>query len=201
MRFLFLIFLLVLLKAADAQQFPFEFWHDGKAVLESRDTLKGKIKYDPQNDMIQIERDGRFESFTSRKVIFYEIFDQSLNNYRQFYALPYSQTGNYKTPVFFELLAEGKITLMSKEAVEYRSTNAGFFYGNITRLVLVHKYFLLREDGKIVQVKGNKNEFIDLMGSRDKEVREYMKANRLGLERKNEITRVINYYNSLFPAK
>lgn len=192
------LFMTILLVCAKGQQFPFEFWHDGRAVLDTRDTLRGKIKYDPQNDMIQVEIQSRFESYTSRKVIFYEIFDQTLDNYRQFYTLPYSVSGGYKTPTFFELLTEGKITLLSKEAVEYRSSNAGFFYGNISRLVLVHKYFLLREDGSILRVTGSKNEFLSLMGSREKEIRDYMKENRLGLERKIEITRVINYYNSLF---
>ena len=181
-----------------AQQFPFEFWHEGKAILETGDTLRGKIKYDPQNDLIQLERNGKYETLTSRKVIFYEIFDAHLNNYRQFFALPYSPSGGYKTPAFFELLAEGKITLLSKESLEYRSSNAGFYYGTVSRLVLVHKYFLLKEDGSIERVTGSKNEFIDMMGSRSEEVRRYMKTNRLGLERKEEIGRVIGYYNSLF---
>jgi len=180
------------------QQFPFEFWHEGRAVLESGDTLRGKIKYDPQNDLIQIERNGKYESLTSRKVIFYEIFDLQQNNYRQFVALPYSPSGGYKTPSFFEVLSEGKITLMSKEALEYRNTNAGFYYGSVSRLVLVHKYFLLKEDGNIERVTASKNDFLAMMGSRSDEVRRYMKANRLGLERKEEIGRVIGYYNSLF---
>lgn len=180
-----------------AQQFPFEFWHEGRAILETGDTLKGKIKYDPQNDLIQLERNSKFETLTSRKVIFYEIFDGQQNNYRQFFALPYSASGGYKTPSFFELLAEGKITLLCKESVEYRSSNAGFYYGSVSRLVLVYKYFLLKEDGTIERVNGSKNDFIDMMGSRAEEVRKYMKANRLGLERKEEIGRVISYYNTL----
>lgn len=184
--------------ASGAQQFPFEFWHEGKALLETGDTLRGKIKYDPQNDLIQMERNGKYETLTSRKVIYYEIFDAQLNNYRQFFALPYSPSGGYKIPSFFELLSEGKITLLSKESLEYRSTNAGFYYGSVSRLVLVHKYFLLKEDGAIERVTGSKNDFIDMMGSRSEEVRKYMKTNRLGLERKEEIGRVIGYYNSLF---
>jgi len=195
--FLMAMMQLILSQNLMAQQFPFEFWHEGRAILESGDTLKGKIKYDPQNDLIQLERNSKFETLTSRKVVFYEIFDAQQNNYRQFFALPYSPSGGYRTPSFFELLAEGKITLLCKESVEYRSSNAGFYYGSVSRLVLVYKYFLLKEDGAIERVNGSKNDFIDMMGSRAEEVRKYMKANRLGLERKEEIGRVISYYNSL----
>lgn len=181
-----------------AQQFPFDFWHEGKAVLESQDTLRGKIKYDPQNDLIQMEIKGRFETLTSRKVLFFEIFDQSLNNYRQFYTLPYSAIGGYRTPTFFELLTEGKITLLSKETLEYRNTNTGYFYGTVSRLVLVYRYYLLREDGSITALDGTKSQFLSLMGAKEDEVRKYMKANRLGLDRRIEIVRVLAYYNSLF---
>lgn len=194
----FLLLFVLTISGAIGQQFPFEFWHEGKVVLETQDTLKGKVKYDPQNDLIQLERNGRFETFTSRKAVFYEIFDQGLNNYRQFYALPYSVNGGYKTPVFFELLTEGKLTLLSRETLEYRNTSAGYFYGSVTRLVLVHKYFLLDEDGGINAVIGDKNDFLAMMDSRQEEVRKYIKANRLNLERRPDIVRAIAYYNALF---
>lgn len=183
--------------AVRAQQFPFDFWHDGKVVLESNDTIRGKIKYDPQNDLLQLEVNSKFETLTSRKVLFYEIFDRSLNNFRQFFALPYSAVGGYRTPMFFELLTEGKITLLSRETLEYRNTSTGYFYGTVSRLVLVYKYFLLKEDGSITAIDGTKNQFIDLMGSNADEVRKFMKTNRLGLERRPDIVRVIAYYNSL----
>lgn len=200
MRFRLLIPILLLSCATvgSAQDFPFEFWHEGKAVLTSGDTVRGKIKYDPQNDIIQVELANRFESYTSRKVVFYEIFDQKLNNYRQFVALPFSANGGYKTPVFFELLTEGKITLLSREYLEYRSSNSGFYYyGNISRLVLVYRYFLLKENGNVVQIDARKTDFLDLMESHADEVRKYIKSNRLNLERKSDIGRAIAYYNQL----
>lgn len=70
--------------AASAQQFPFEFWHEGKIVLETSDTLRGLVKYDLQNDLLQLKIKNQLESFTARKVLFFEIFDQSAKRYRQF---------------------------------------------------------------------------------------------------------------------
>src|SRR5947209_15493448 len=82
-----------------AQVFPFDLWHDGKLVLESGDTIRGTIKYDLQ-DLLQVKHNGRLESFSARKVVFFEIFDQSYKRYRNFYSLPFSPTGVYKTPIF-----------------------------------------------------------------------------------------------------
>ncbi|PZR36720.1 MAG: hypothetical protein DI538_13565, partial [Azospira oryzae] len=70
-----------------AQHFAFELWHDGRLVLDSGDTLKGNIKYNMQEELIQLQASGRNETFTARKVLFFEIFDNTVKHYRQFYSL------------------------------------------------------------------------------------------------------------------
>jgi hypothetical protein len=199
MRVVYLSFLLLSAVALRAQQFAFEYWHDGKLILDSGDTLRGNIKYDLQNDLIQYQSENRLESFTARKVIFFEIFDASVKRYRSFYSLPYSLAGQYKAPVFFELLVEGKLTVLCREALEYRTySNPFYYYGTYTRLVLVNKYFILKENGEIEEFISKKREWYDLMGTRASEVQRYAKANRLDLTDKYELAKVISYYNSFF---
>ena len=182
-----------------AQEYAFELWHDGKIVLETGDTLKGKIKYDMQNDLLQFEVNKHFESYSARKVVFFEIFDSTIKNYRQFYSLPFSTAGSYKAPIFFELMAEGKLTLLARERLEYRTYNSSFYYNNTySRLVLVNRFYLLRENGRIDEFGGKKAEWLSLMRPREDDVEKYAKANRLSFDDKLELGRIINYYNSLF---
>lgn len=185
--------------AASAQQFPFEFWHEGKIVLETSDTLRGLVKYDLQNDLLQLKVKNQLESYTARKVLFFEIFDQSAKRYRQFYSLPYSQNNTYNTPTFFELVAEGKLTVLTREKLEYRTVSTGFYYyGNYTRLVLVNTYFLLKPNGKIEQVNNpRRRDWLDLMKNKEDDVVAFAKENRLDFDDKFELTRIIEYYNSL----
>ena len=198
MRGLLVLVFLLLGGAGRAQQFPFEYWHDGKVVLESGDTLKGLIKYDLQADLIQIQYDTKAESYTARKVIFCEIFDATVRNYRQFYSLPFALNGTYKAPVFFELLCEGKLTVLVREAIEYRTFNSMYFYGgSYTRLVLVYKYFVLKENGSIEAVTGKKSEWLDWMGGWAEDVQKFAKANRLDFDNRFELKRILDYYNSL----
>ncbi len=198
-KWIFGLIFLNALSFAQAQQYPFEFWHEGKIVLETGDTLKGQVKYDLQSDLLQFESNKRFESYTARKVLFFEIFDGTVKNYRQFYSLPYSTAGEYKAPVFFELLAEGKLTLLSRERLEFRTYNSGFYYYNTyTRMVLVNKYFLLRENGQIEEYLGKKSDWLELMGNKAEDVEKYAKANRLNFDNKSELARIVSYYNSLF---
>jgi hypothetical protein len=199
MRLLFLCVLFHFTGAALGQEFPFEFWHDGKIVLESGDTLVGSIKYDLQSDLVQFSKGGKLESFTARKMTYFEIFDQTSRRYRQFYSIPYATSGAYKAPVIFELLAEGKMTLLCRESVEYRSyTNAFYSYGSSTRLVLVYQYFLLKENGSIELFEGKRNDLLRLMGDYSDQVSKYAKSNRLDLSDRNEFVQIVTYYNSLF---
>jgi hypothetical protein len=183
----------------EAQKFPSDLWHEGRIVLLEGDTLRGSIKYDLQQDLVQYGvANQRTTAFSARKVLFFEIFDTSVRKYRQFFALPFSTTSGYKAPVFFELLEEGKMTLLSRESVEYRTYNSPYYMGSYSRLVLVYKYFFLDENGNITEFTGNKNDLLNLMNKKADEVEKYIKANKLRYDDKYDFARIVAYYNSLF---
>jgi len=182
-----------------AQQFPSDLWHEGKIILLEGDTLKGNIKYDLQQDLVQYGvADQRTTAFSARKVLFFEIFDTSVRRYRQFFALPFTTTSGYRAPVFFELLEEGKMTLLSRESVEYRTYSSPYYMGSYSRLVLVYKYYFLDEKGNIAEFTGNKNDLLNLMNKKSDEVEKYIKANKLRFDDKYDFAKIVAYYNSLF---
>lgn len=186
------------LNIAVAQEWAFEQWHDGKIVLITGDTLKGNVKYDLQQDLVQYERSKTSpEVFTPRKVLYFEIYDRTVSRYRIFFALPYNATISYKTSIFFELLEEGKLTLLAREAVEYRTFSSPYYFGSYTREVLVYKYFFLEEDGSIVEFIGNKNDLLSLMGNKSEDVDKYIRTNRLKFDEKYDLVKIVAYYNSL----
>jgi len=199
MKFCVLLIFLLTPSLSFSQTFPFEEWHDGKVVLESGDTLKGAIKYD-LNDLLQVRHQNQMESFSARKVLLFEFFDQGYKRYRTFYSLPYSTNGSYKSPVFFEVLTEGKITTLSREKVEFRTYGySPFMYGSYnTRKVLVNLYYLLKENGNIQDFSGKRSDWLDLMGNQSDDVLDYAKENKLVFDRKYDLKRIIDYYNSLF---
>lgn len=193
------IALLLLLSGwVNAQQWPSELWHEGKIVLVEGDTLKGMVKYDLQQDLIQYNlNDTRTEAFSARKVLFFEIFDTSVRRYRQFFALPYTTANSYRAPVFFELLEEGKLTLLSREAIEYRTYSSSFYVSSYSRQVLVYKYFFLDENGNITEFTGNKSDLLSLMGKKSDDVEKYIRTNRLKYDDKYDFARIVAYYNSI----
>ena len=197
--FLGVVFVFVVSIALHAQQFPSDYWHEGKVVLLEGDTLRGNIKYDLQQDLIQYSVSNQnTTAYSARKVLFFEIFDTSVRRYRQFFALPYSSVAGYRAPVFFELLEEGKMTLLSRESIEYRTYNSPYYMGSYSRLVLIYKYFFLDEKGNINEFNGNKSDLLELMNKKQDEVEKYIKANKLKYDDKYDFARIVAYYNSLF---
>ena len=187
------------LSHAQQQQWAFEMWHEGKIILEKGDTLKGLIKYDLQQDLVQFNAQrGNVEAYAARKVLFFEIFDKTVGQYRQFFSLPYSVNGSYRAPVFFELVEEGKLTLLTRENLEYRSYSSPYYYGSYSRLVIVYKYFLLDEKGNISQFTIKKSELFNMMGRQAQDVEDYMKENKLKIEDRYDLAKIVAYYNSFF---
>jgi hypothetical protein len=183
---------------ANAQEWAFELWHEGKIVLESGDTLRGQVKYDLQQDLIQYKQgQSMAQALTARKVLYFEIFDSSIRKYRQFFSLPYATNTNYKAPVFFELLTEGDLTLLCREALEYRTYSSPYMIGSYTRLVLVNSYFLLKENGSIEPLEVKKADLLNLMGKKSDKVENYMKDNRLKVDDKYDLVQIIKFYNNL----
>ena len=183
---------------AQKNLWPFELWYEGKIVLVDGDTLKGLVKYDLQKDLVQYTLNDRIaDVFTARKVIFFEIFDELNNGYRRFFTLPFETTSGYKTPVFFELLEEGKITLLAREFLEYKNFSSAYVM-SYSRLVLSHKFFFLNENGSIEEFSGNKNDLFDRMGKKSGDVEKYMRKNRLKLDDRYDFARLVDYYNSFF---
>lgn len=180
------------------QKWPSELWHDGKVVLVSGDTLKGLIKYDfPQNLVQYIVNNHKAEIYHASKVLFFEIFDETVHKYRKFFALPYSNASNYKAPVFFELLSEGKMTLLSRDILEYKTYNGAFYGASYSRLVENTYYYLLKEDGSIEDFRGNKNDLLEHMGKQEKAIDKYIRENRLDIDNKYDVAQIVSYYNSL----
>jgi predicted glycosyltransferase involved in capsule biosynthesis len=197
-RNLALLFFAMLSVSAKSQNWAFELWHDGKIVLNEGDTLKGLVKYDMQQDLVQFSlNEKKAEVYTARKVLYFEIFDNTIHKYRRFFTLPFSVNAGYRTQIFFELLEEGKMTLLSRELLEYKTYSSPYYIGSYSRLVLTNRYFFLKDDGTIEEFLGNKNDLLALMGRQSEEVEKYIKSNNLRFDDKSDIAQIVAYYNSL----
>ena len=196
-----LFFALAATTAGFSQQFPSEIWHEGKLVLANEEVYEGLLKYDLERGVVQVEQGEKFFTFGAQSIFYFKIFDATVEANREFYVLPYGLVTNYKAPVIFEVLVEGNISLLCRERIASKNVTATnpYYYNTPTyqRDVLVYDYYFLDRQGNITPYNLKRKELMEAVSKRQSQVSEYIKKNRLKVDRRNDLVRIIAFYNAL----
>lgn len=200
---LFLSFITVL----EAQnKFPSQIWHKGNLQLNDGTSYSGLLKYDLDNNMLQLQTETVI-TFTASNVANFDIYDETYGGIRKFYSLPYALSGDYETPIFFEVLTQGDyLALLCREyiATDTRGMNnwgamgMNPFWGpqNFTGYRLAFTFYFLK-DGSLEKYNMKKKVLFDLLPGYDEELQLYMRKNRLEHDKRGDLLRISAYYNEL----
>lgn len=200
---LFFVLIVISCQSSLAQQFSSRMWHSGWLVTIDRDTLRGDIKYDMPSNAVQImithQRKKKIFTYSSKKVMFFQIFDVNLNNYRQFYSIPYKIRSDFKAPILFEILYEGPLTMMLRERIVVDSDPLqSQVYGTSSTIErLEYVFYFIDRKGKITMYQGVKNELYEIFVKHQEKVKEYIKKNKLDIDDMQDLVRITAFYNSL----
>lgn len=200
-RLTFSLLLIFWLQAGYAQEFSSRIFHKGWLVTDNKDTIRGDVKYDLETNAVQvIVGKERVNTYSSKKILYFEIYDSILKAYRQFYAIPYQIESNYKVPILFEVLYEGKTSLLVREKIVMTTDpyNQAYFNGPAaTQERLSFTYYFVDTEGKMVMYNGKKNHLFEILNKNSGKVKEYIKANKLKTDEMRDIVRITAFYNSL----
>ena len=58
-----------------AQQFPSDLWHPGLLVTNDGDTIKGDLKYDFENQSIQLDDGQTLKAYNVNNLFFFEFMN------------------------------------------------------------------------------------------------------------------------------
>lgn len=197
------ISLFLLTFSAVTQDLPNQIWHPGKLVLESGDTLQGSLNYDFKTNLVQVSIDNKLKTFSSQNILFLSFHCQYFKRFRYMYSIPYRLKGSMNVPIFFEILAEGRLTLMAREYVVIESMNR---YGNpmyrpmhsnFSREILTYDYYFLTDNGDITLYTEKKKDLLDYFGRHQDEISRFMRRGKLKADRQQDLVRIVNYYNDL----
>ncbi|GAB4396249.1 MAG: hypothetical protein OHK0053_09850 [Microscillaceae bacterium] len=184
-----------------AQAFAEESWQEGLIILEEGDTLRGEFKFDLQNELVQLQTQGSLKAFTSRKVLAFQFFDRYYGRDRFYFTLPYAKVSNYPTPTFFELVYQDQpLTLLCRESLVTQTfvNNNPYVLGPnipVTTTRVKCDFFFLDKNGRIRPFNGTKKGLLYLLKDREKDIKDFMEENRLRIDDKADMTRIIAYYN------
>lgn len=188
-------------------QFPSQIWHKGNIVMADGQTLSGLVKYDLDNNLIQLQGET-VNTFTASNVESFEIFDETYGGIRKFYSLPYALNGNYEAPTFFEVLTQGEdIALLCREYIATDNRGMNSWGGGMMmnplwgpagfsgyRMAFNYYFF---KNGRLEKYSLKKKDLFTMLPGYEDEISLFMRKNRLEHDKRGDLLRITAYYNEL----
>lgn len=194
----------------NGQSFPQDNWYLGNVTLSNGEKKEGTIKYDLETNTIQLQWNNKIETYHASQFITFSIYLESEELYRNFYVLPHANAAGYKRPTIFELIMEGEISLVAREYIGTRndSVNNGFigsrwgafnnpFPTTFTTQYLAFRLFLVDRKGNVTGLSNNKKDVIAAFGDHQKELKRYMKEEKIKVDQVADVAQLVNYFNQL----
>jgi len=192
-----------LLSLLAQNHFPSQIWHKGNIYGTDGQTNAGLVKYDLENNLVQLQTET-ISTFPASNVSYFEIHNGTNDGVRSFYSLPYSQNGDNETLVFFEVLTEGNdIALFCREYIQtYYLGTRGWRSNHImgdqkfTKYRLAFNYYFFK-NGRIERYSLKRKDLFAMLPGHDEEINLFMRKNSLEHDRRRDLIRITAYYNEL----
>lgn len=202
-RLTLLLSLLLVTFISQAQQSSENVWHWGEIDLVTGETVTGKLKYNLADENVLILVNDVVRSYHVNKVEAFAIKDASSSKSRYFFSIRHTLNHDYSRQHFFELLAEGQVSLLTRQElvkkVRYNNGVNPQFAGRHSYAVLeeTENYFLMDSKGKIQACDNTNKAVLHFFKDENKKLREFMKINKLDVSIRQDMVYVVEYYNKL----
>jgi hypothetical protein len=201
------------------QDLDVQEWRQGKVILTNGDTLSGAVVYHLKGEMLQVKQaDGTTKTYSPVNVAGFTVFNEQKSRFQTFRSYLWSRRAdysNYKTPAFFEVVAEGKYTLIKREALAVRNQDpvpqyaaAGRYYepypvdnarcnGLNSQVVAVKQFYVLTPEQEIVALRNPRKDLPDLFRDKAGLMDQFMKTRNLSYRNSTDLIPMIRHFNKL----
>jgi hypothetical protein len=217
--FFFLLVFQILPLLVKGQDLEVLEWQEGKVMLTNGDTLSGAVVYHLKGEMLQVKLpDGATKTFSPVNVAGFTVFNEQKRRFQIFRSYLWSRPGGYssfRTPAFFEVVAEGKYTLVKREAFTVRNQDPvpryaafGRYYetdashrrrynGTSTQVVAVNQFYVLTPGAEIVALRNPGKDLPELFRDKAGLMDQFMKTRNLSYRNSTDLIPVIRHFNKL----
>lgn len=189
-----------------AQQYSIDVWHTGTVVLEDSTVVEGDIKYNYDNNFIEVKDEYAMKIVAANQLLEVKFKDNILSITRTIKPYLYKKVSDYKTPVLFEPIVTGKIDLLCREAVGFSTysptpygANPGMNMGMQMRTfrTINYQFYIRKQNGTVVLILNPKKQIKEIMQDKKEQIKEYIDKNDVRWNNKEDLIRLILFYNAL----
>ncbi|QNF33969.1 hypothetical protein HUW51_15020 [Adhaeribacter swui] len=216
---LLVVFSFTLSSRVIGQNLTKQDWPSGEVVLVNGDTLTGAVSYYLSKELIQVTgRDGLIKTFSPVNVVYFRVLNeqrQEFQTFRPFQYAPNPEEPYFKTPTFFEVVTEGKYTLVKRSNFVVRNldpiatyTSRGRFYEpcpvlpqkaglNNYQLAQLNVFYLLTPDEQLIPLRHPKKNLENLYQDKSASMKAFIRRRNLSYKNPVALTHVVQYFNHL----
>jgi len=152
------------------------------------------MRYDQYQDELQFEKDGKPMTFSPKSIVKKAEFGD-----RTFTYTSYQFTGNKTKEGYFEILADGNVRLLAQHTIKFfeKEKEKPYVDPKPARFDWAMEDFYIQVGAFPAQHVTKKKNLLGAFPKHKKEVAEYYKSNKLSAKDKEDLIKLVNYYNSL----
>lgn len=152
------------------------------------------LRYNNYKDVMEFRKDDKAYEISSQFPILTISFNEKIFERKLFQSNEQVKLG------YFELLSEGRTKLYIKRDIILKEAKPAAGYQSAKQPVFKEispLFFLQKNNEKILHAFKNKKELSELLSDKKDEIKNFIKLNKTNLDNERDLSKLINYYNSI----
>ena len=166
-----------------------DHWVHGEVVFKDGKTVECEFSYNPlmPEGLLKMKKDWKLITGTAFNIERFSYLDDKTSERHEYFSMPIDNN-----QVFVELLHEDTLyAILGRESIYVlKYTQDGYTSSKVRPAYF--RYLVNMEDGKIYKLTAKS--VVDIMYDRKKEVKKFIRVNRLRFANTQDYVEVINYY-------
>ena len=183
----------------EGSYYYFDEWTEGQIELKSGSSINGfMLKYDIENNELSLKVRDQVKVLGGSKVKNFAILQK--NKPVNFVNASSFTLENSALIGFLEIIvSDEKYRLLSKTSltVQAATYNVAIDMGTEKNKIIKVETFYLEKDDILNKINKNKKKSLALFGELSKTIEQYIKKNKLGFKKKEDLQSIIEYSNTL----
>ncbi len=175
-------------------------WSDGQIALYSGQVVeKYRLKFDIRSDEVLIQDGDKVRALKGFEVQSFHLTNPKSGNLMRFVNAQDYIYNDTRLVGFLQILCEGELTIYARPLIEIEEGNyiAALDVGDRSDSYVKKEELYVSHGAEITKISKKKKETLPIFGDHQDKIANYLKENRLKLNRKEDLIQVCKFYNSL----
>lgn len=166
-------------------------WLNGVIHLTDGRVLSGKLQCQMQKNVVLYQSEDGIQTYPAILIKYFEVRDKKFGRGQIYYSSANKVDGYSQKAKFYELITQGKLTLLSREKLvkKYRPKGRVWFE--------VSQFYFQINLGLIQTLRPTKNNILKIMSEHAIDVNNYIKLYDLKINDKADLKLIFEHYNTL----